>query len=108
MNSTQLIQYFDQVVAQMRDTLVKKNADYSGDVADTFANFKMVEHFGAASVEQGFFTRLTDKFSRIASFIKKGILHVKDETVKDTLLDLAIYCILVSAYLESKKGETHD
>jgi hypothetical protein len=46
---------------------------------------------------------MMDKISRIASFIKKGTLEVKDESVKDTLMDLANYCILFAGYLESKK-----
>jgi len=85
-----------------------KNADYSGGANDPFANFRLTNHFGVASVEQGFFTRMTDKFSRLASFIKKGTLLVKDESVEDTLLDLANYCILLAGYLRSQREEVTD
>jgi hypothetical protein len=46
---------------------------------------------------------MTDKMARIGSFVKRGELVVKDESVKDTLLDLANYAMLFAAYLESKK-----
>ena len=66
----------------------KKNADYTGATDDPFANFRMVQQFGVMTVEQGFFCRMTDKLSRIASFIQLGVLQVKDESVTDTLVDM--------------------
>jgi hypothetical protein len=80
-----------------------KNADYAGASADPFGNFSRVETLGICSTEVGFLTRMTDKLCRIASFVKQGNLQVKDESVQDTLLDLANYALLMSAYLDSKK-----
>lgn len=79
----------------------QKNSDYTGSNDDPFANFKLVEIFGVSTVSRGFFTRMTDKLARVASFIKQGTLQVKDETVEDTLIDLANYCILFAGYLRS-------
>jgi len=79
-----------------------KNADYTGGAADPFANFKAVEILGV-STEQGFLTRMMDKMKRIASFAEKGELQVKDESVTDTLRDLANYACLLAGYIESKK-----
>lgn len=99
MNREQLVEFFDETVAAMRATLIAKNADYSGAVAnDAFANFTRVEALGIATTEQGMLTRMTDKLCRLASFVKKGTLQVKDETVSDTALDLAVYGILFAAY----------
>ena len=82
-----------------------KNADYTGGSADPFANFEQIGHLIQAPnvVSIGFLTRMSDKFSRIGSFISKGILLVKDESVEDTLIDLANYCILFAGYLRSLK-----
>lgn len=82
-----------------------KNADYTGGSGDPFANFKQVGNFIQVEgvTEIGFFTRMSDKFSRIGSFITKGVLMVKDESVEDTLIDLANYCILFAGYLRSKR-----
>lgn len=85
----------------------KKNADYTGDVSNPFANFEAVEmlHIGTA---QGFLTRMQDKMMRIASFAKNGELQVKDESVQDTLRDLANYSCLFSGWIEAKKREEED
>lgn len=80
----------------------KKNADYTGINQDPFANFKSVEALGI-STEAGFLTRMMDKMARIGSFISKGELQVKDESVTDTLSDLANYSCLLAAYIKSKK-----
>lgn len=82
-----------------------KNADYTSGAAidDAFANFRQVEHLGICSAEVGFLARMTDKMSRINSFVKKGVLSVKDESIEDTLLDLANYSMLMAAFIKEKK-----
>ncbi len=74
-----------------------KNADYTGTSNDPFGNFR--KHG-----EIGFLVRMHDKMSRIESFVAKGFLKVKDESVLDTLLDLANYSVLLMGFIESKKG----
>ena len=81
----------------------RKNSDYTGATDDPFANFKAIEVYGIKT-EIGFMTRMTDKMARVASFIKNGELMVKDESVQDTLLDLANYSMLFAAYLKSVAG----
>lgn len=80
-----------------------KNADYTGNNADPFANFANVGSCGGATPEQGFLVRMTDKMMRISSFVKLGNLQVKDESVTDTLRDLANYACLLAGYIESQK-----
>jgi hypothetical protein len=80
-----------------------KNADYTGVGDDPFANFSRVESLGITDTVRGFLVRMTDKFSRITSFAQKGVLQVKDESVEDTLFDLANYCLLLAAYIRSRK-----
>lgn len=85
---------------KMIDITAKKNADYTGDTDDPFANFTLVEKLGACSVTQGFITRMCDKLSRITSLTAgKRNAAVVDESVEDTLLDLANYCILMAGYM---------
>lgn len=106
MSPADLIQKLRAYCDKMIATAEKKNADYTGSSADPFANFTMVERIEVCPTETGMFVRFTDKFMRVASFIKKGVLAVKDETVEDTLLDLACYCLLMAAYISSKKAGT--
>jgi len=84
------------------DISKKKNADYTGASKDPFANFKSVEVLGIKT-EQGFLTRMMDKMKRISSFVEKGELLVKDESVTDTLQDLANYSCLLAGYIESER-----
>jgi hypothetical protein len=95
-----------ECLERMTAITTAKNADYTGS-DDPFANFTRVEALGFASTEQGFLTRMTDKLSRIGTFVKKGVLQVKDESVEDTLLDLANYCILMAAYIRAKRETAH-
>lgn len=46
-----------------------------------------------------------DKISRINSFTQQGVCNVKDESIEDTLIDLANYSILMAGYIKSKKQE---
>lgn len=103
MNRSDLLTYFQEKTKLMIDTMQTKNADYTGQGDDPFTNFSHVEALGIAPTEIGFLTRMTDKLCRIVSFVKKGTLQVKDESVEDTLIDLANYCLLFAAYIKSKK-----
>ncbi len=104
-------QYFEWVTVRAQGRIKlqqRKNADYTGIGNNPFENFTRVEALGICSTEQGFLTRMTDKMCRITSFVQKGILEVKDESVDDTLNDLAAYCDLMAAYVESKRGAMLD
>ena len=39
---------------------------------------------------------------RIVNFTKAGRLAVKDESVRDTIIDLRNYLVLLAAYMEDK------
>jgi hypothetical protein len=98
-------EYFDFAEKFFGDALKisrSKNADYTGGDSDPFGNFKAVEALGI-STESGFLTRMMDKMKRIASFAENGELQVKDESVTDTLQDLANYACLFAGYIESKE-----
>lgn len=99
----QFLNYHAAVCEQMIATVKAKNADYTADNDDPFANFSTVEDLGLCSTEIGFLVRLNDKFARLRSFVKIGTLKVKDESIEDTLIDMANYCILMAGYIKSKK-----
>lgn len=104
MSSKEYLEFQKKCCEEMIAICEKKNADYAGGGDDAFANFTGIESVcGSITTEMGFLTRMYDKFSRIGSFIQNGNLKVKDESVKDTLLDLANYCILFAGYLESTR-----
>ena len=49
--------------------------------------------------------RLSDKLNRVSSLIKKGELKENDESLEDTLLDMAGYAILGLKYLKEHENE---
>lgn len=97
--------FFKETTEKMFEITQAKNQDYCGPGDDPFANFSRVEAMGICTTEQGFLVRMTDKMMRINSFAQTGQLQVKDESVTDTLRDLANYCILFMGYLNQKKDE---
>ena len=81
-----------------------KNRDYAGQEGnEPFANFTRVESMGICTTEQGFMTRLTDKMSRLSSFLNSGKMHVEDESFRDTIVDVINYMVLLSAYIDDKE-----
>lgn len=114
MNKPEYMDFHETFCAKMMDITKKKNADYTGAGDDPFNNFRHIGNFigdqlgnaaGTGPVDVvaiGFLTRMSDKFSRIGSYIAKGVLQVKDESVMDTLLDLANYSALFAGYLRDR------
>jgi len=87
----------------------KKNQDYAGSNGRSpFANFERVEAMGITTVERGFLVRMTDKMSRLSSFMESGEFKVKDESFEDTLVDLINYSVLLAAYRSAKRECTLD
>lgn len=87
---------FKKLTDKMFDTYKRKNADYGSSFDDLF------DEFGMDSV----LIRLKDKFNRIKSLTKPGQKQmVVDESVEDTLLDLANYCILTLVKLAKDKED---
>ncbi len=103
MNKSEYLQFHKECCDKMTAITLAKNADYTGTGDDPFANFKGVEQQGITDTYRGLLVRMSDKMSRLASFAQRGIYSVKDESVEDTLLDLANYCILTAGYLRSSK-----
>ena len=106
MTKTEYIEFHRLMCDKMIEITKKKNSDYCAG-EDPFGNFRQIGGMVniPSVVEVGFLTRMSDKMSRIGSFITNGTLEVKDESAFDTLLDLANYSILFAGYLESMKSE---
>lgn len=103
MTREQYLKYHKATTERMFSITKAKNSDYCGITDDPFANFSRVEAVGITSTERGFLVRMMDKMARLNSFVQKGVLEVKDESVEDTLFDLANYSILLAAYIHGKK-----
>jgi hypothetical protein len=83
-----------------------KSQDYAKS-EDVLSNIKAISSYGI-SPSVGLISRMQDKMSRLANFTKTGVFNVKDETVEDTLIDLANYCCLFAAYLHDENPQAND
>lgn len=89
---------FAKITKQMSELSARKNSDYGG-LVDPFKNFR---EFGAF----GIVVRMGDKWARIKSaLVEKRDLKVLDETIEDTILDLAVYCVILLVWRRSKQDE---
>lgn len=97
---------FNEYLKEMFDIHKKKNHDYSSD-DDKFSNFKLCEKLDICSTESGFLVRMTDKVSRVTQLLKKE-RKVEDESIADTLTDLAIYSLMLREYIETTEDDKND
>ena len=105
MSRTEYLKFHELMCHGARSLSIRKNRDYTGKDDDKpFANFQRCEAMGITTTEKGFLVRLTDKFSRLSTFCETGSFQVKDESLRDTLLDILNYTILLGAYVEAKKA----
>ncbi|HCR36379.1 TPA: hypothetical protein DIU22_05080 [Candidatus Woesebacteria bacterium] len=77
-----------------------KNSDYAID-SDAFLNFRACEALNIPA-EIGLLVRMTDKLTRISNLLNKKA-SVKNETITDTLSDLANYAMILKIYIENEK-----
>ena len=80
------IQMHKDLCKELNETYEKKNHDYGNSFGETF------EKLGIISAV----TRISDKYNRLASLctLPEEERKVKDESITDTLLDMANYCIM--------------
>lgn len=98
-----LLAHHDTLTAEAYELMQRKNNDYAGaDGASPFKNFLHAETLGLCSAEQGMVVRLSDKLQRLAHAVSGQEMKVTDESVRDTILDIINYSVLISAYLKSK------
>jgi len=89
---------FLALLERMREMHASKSGDY-GDEADTFANYKRASRLGVRP-SLGIAIRLEDKVARLEKFFTRGTLN--NESVYDSLLDLANYAIGIHVLLEEE------
>lgn len=75
---------------QLNKTYEQKNHDYGNSFGETYKKLGIISAI----------TRISDKYNRICSLATKNEQKVKDESIKDTLLDLANYCIMAVIEME--------
>ena len=108
MTRDELLNIHSNLCGKAQSLMRRKNADYAGNHGmEPFANFTRTEAMGICTTEKGMLVRMTDKMSRLSSFMEAGEFKVKDESLEDTVLDMINYSVLLWAYLSEKRGTSH-
>lgn len=84
---------FDKVIHEMRETYLAKNADYGNSFAET------IEEFGFIPA----IARINDKLKRVKNMVKGQKMNV-NESMRDNLIDIAVYSILIVLELDNQEN----
>lgn len=101
-------EFLDFIKSKQEDGLAlinSKSADYAGE-DKPFKNFDNVETICNIPSEVGILVRMSDKITRIGNLLNKEA-DVNNESIEDTLLDLAnyAYILLAKIYGKEQKNE---
>jgi hypothetical protein len=81
-----------QICDKLNETYIQKNKAYGNSFSDTF------EKLGLISAV----TRITDKHNRLVNLATNKDIDIGDESIRDTLLDMANYCIMTVMEIDRK------
>lgn len=82
-----------QICSELHELYEAKNADYGDAFSRTFYEYGMVAPL----------LRMEDKLSRLKSLHRKGVQQIKQESMRDTLIDLANYAIMTVMELDAQE-----
>lgn len=102
MNTRQdLFDLHQNICNEALELMKKKNNDYASG-SDPFMNFRRAEYLGFSTAELGVLIRMTDKMSRISTFLNKGELSLQNESVYDAIVDMINYSVILAGLLKDK------
>lgn len=88
-------QQFKNICEEMLSTFERKNHDYGDSFTQTVDKFGLI----ASGV------RMHDKLERFVTLAQKDVSMKVDESMRDTLLDLANYAIMTVMYIDDEVKE---
>lgn len=89
-----------EICKNLNNVYRKKNHDYGDSFSDTYKKLGIISAI----------TRITDKYNRLVSLATKpdNERKVLDESINDTLLDMANYCIMTLIEKELEENNKKD
>ena len=82
---------FSEITKEMESLYTKKNTDYGNSFDKTLNEFGILPAV----------IRLSEKVDRLKAYCKNNAISVKDESIKDTLIDLANYAVMTRMWLDN-------
>lgn len=95
MTENEKIRQHEAICAELTALYKKKNRDYG----DAFHTSFLEEGMAMPRI------RLGDKFNRFKNLTRSGLRQVVDESIRDTLIDLANYAILTVMEIDNAKPQ---
>lgn len=90
-----LIKQHKAVCDKLNATYEQKNRAYGNSFIETYNDLGIISAV----------TRISDKFNRLKTLAKNTEIPQGDESISDTLLDMANYCIMTYMELNRAKEE---
>lgn len=84
-----------EILNKIHETYIQKNRAY-GNSFD-----KSCDTFGPTAAV----VRMSDKWNRLVSLVTNPDIPVGDESISDTLLDLANYCIMTHMWITNNSNK---
>lgn len=92
------IQRHEEIMNSIHEIYIQKNRAY-GNSFDQSCN-----DFGVSAA----MVRMSDKWNRLKTLTKNKDIPYGDESIKDTLLDLANYCVMTYIWIEHNEKEKNN
>lgn len=94
--------HFNQITEQMRTILLSKGDDYAN--TDRLSNFKLAGNISGLNAELNCLSLISTKVARLGVLLNSDKTP-NNESVLDSVLDLANYSILLSMILRDKEKQ---
>lgn len=92
------IKQFNEILEEMEDLYTRKNRDYGNSFTKSFKAFGLTSPI----------IRLSDKLERLKSLNDGKMALVEDESIEDTLIDLANYAVMTLVEVRDFKEKTDE
>jgi hypothetical protein len=100
MNLEEQIKSFDEMTKRMREILLSKGNDYAN--TDRLSNFKLAGSICGLSPELNCLSLIATKVARLGVLLNSSGTP-NNESIEDSILDLANYAVLLNMLLKDKK-----
>lgn len=103
MTKPEYLEFAENTLNGVLETVKRKNNDYTAGTDDPFNNFRLAKLEGV-DPSVGILIRLQDKLQRIRTYLNTGKLMVEGEGFEDACDDVIGYMLLLKG-LETEKAE---
>lgn len=99
MTKEEQAKHFEEITSKMKEILLKKGNDYANN--DRLSNFKLAGSICGLKAEQSCLSLIATKVARLGVLLNSD-KEPNNESIQDSVLDLANYSILLSMILADK------